>query len=404
MNSTHVTPPAGHAAAVSSHPPDRPKPKLVVLVTHPIQYYAPLYRTLAKRAAIGLEVIYLSDAGAIAHQDPGFAREVQWDVPLLEGHDYRVLQPGTPITSRGFWRRHDRRLKAALVRVRPDWLLVYGYASRMNWLAVRWARRHGVKVAYTSDSNIRNPERLVPVKQLVVGQFFRYVDAFLSPSERNVEYLRRYRADGRKIQRIPFAIDVARFTPSAATGIRRYDFVWAGKLIALKRCLDFISALEILASRSSRPIKACVIGDGPRRELLQAQARQLPSHCDVDFTGFVNQGGMPSALQAARTLIFTSLREPYGLIATEAAAAGLALVVADDIGCVGATVVAQPGINALTYKAGDIGELANAMDTLLHDATLRKKMQHASLEIAKYHDVACAAEVIERLVCRSSTQ
>lgn len=374
------------------------KRRLAVLVTHPIQYYAPLYRCLAQRAAVDVKVIYLSNAGATAHADPGFGRTVQWDVPLLEGYDYEVLQPGTAITSRGFWATHDRNLVAALARARPDWLLVYGYASRMNWIAAHWARRHGVKVLYTSDSNSRNPERLVPLKKVLVSHFFRQIDAFLSPSERNVEYLRRYGARPHKIHRIPFAVDVSRFTPTRRIDLpRTCDFVWAGRFIQRKRGIDFIRALEMLAARSTAPINACMIGDGPQRDTLLAQSKELPAHCNVAFRGFVNQREMPAALQAAKALVFSSEQEPYGLMATEAAAAGLALIVTDAIGCVGTTVLAQPGTNTIAYQAGDVPALAAAMARLLDDPALLERMQHASEAIAKYHGLDHAADVIERV-------
>jgi len=376
------------------------RPKLAVLVTHPIQYYAPLYRCLAQRGAVDVVVVYLSDAGAVAYDDPGFSRQVQWDVPLLEGYDYKVLQPSTSIASRGFWRTHDSRLLAMLDKLRPDWLLVYGYASRMNWAAVRWARSRKIKVAYTSDSNSRNPERWPPVKKFVIGHFFRQVDAFLATSERNVEYLLKYRADKSRIRRIPFAIDVARFAAAEtdAENRRQYDFVWAGKFTLRKRGGDFIKALDILAQRSDRPVKACMAGDGPCREDLVALARRLPNHCDLDFLGFVNQNAMPSLLRSTQIFAFTSEIEPYGLMATEAAAAGLALIVADDSGCVGPTVLARPGVNALTYRAGDMEGLAQAMQALLHDTELLQRMQRASLEVARQHDMIHAADVIERLM------
>ena len=44
------------------------KPRLVVISTHPIQYYAPLYRCIAERGVVDIKVIYLSDAGAVAHE------------------------------------------------------------------------------------------------------------------------------------------------------------------------------------------------------------------------------------------------------------------------------------------------------------------------------------------------
>lgn len=379
------------------------KPRLVVLATHPIQYYAPLYRCLAERGAVDITVIYLSDAGAVGYEDPGFSRTIEWDIPLLEGYAYRVLQPGSPITSRGFWSCYDHKLVAELDRMRPDWLLLYGYASRMNWVALHWAHRRGVRIAYASDSNIRDEQRafLAPLKMSVLGHFFGRIDAFFAVSEANADYLLRYGADGQKIWRLPFAIDVGRFRRGAEhvfAAVRHYDFIWAGKLIPGKRPSDFVEALTILANGYGGPIRACMAGDGACRDTILSQADRLPSHCKLDFLGFVNQGEMPEVLGAAGILVFTSEREAYGLVAGEAAAAGLALIVAENIGCVGKTVLARPGMNALTYKSGDVRALARAMQGLLTDSAMRSAMQRASVEIAAEHDLPRAAEVVERVV------
>lgn len=381
----------------------RRRPRLVVLSTHPIQYYAPLYRCIAERGVVDIKVIYLSDAGAVAHHDAGFSRVVEWDVPLLTGYDFEVLQPGTPITSRHFWSRSDRGLEAALARSQADWILIYGYASRMNWVAVWWAKRHRVKVSYSSDSNARDPHRryLVPLKRLVLRHFFGLVDRFLATSEANVEYLLRFGADRGKVRRMPFAIDVQRFMrPASLAGrdLRPYDFVWAGKFTQTKRPDDFVKALGIIALRSPRTIRARLIGDGPCREQVLELCARLPAACNVEFAGFLNQLEMPAALREAETLVFTSELEAYGLIATEAAASGLALILADNIGCVGATVLARPGVNSITYKVGDVQALAGAMERVLGDAEMRQRMQSASIEIAAEHDVSRAAEVMERVV------
>ena len=380
--------------------------KLIVIASHPIQYYAPLYRCMAARGATNLKVVYLSDAGAKGHQDPGFARRVEWDVPLMEGYEVCVLQPGSDITARNFWSSHSSELTSVLAREKPHWILLYGYSSRMNWVALQWAKKNGVEVAYSSDSNIRDPQRKIvrPFKRGVLRWFFSRVDAFFSPSEANVEYLLHYGASPDRISRIPFAIDVNRFSPAddvETDKTRPYDFVWAGKFQPFKRAADFIEALAMIANRNACRIRARVIGDGSCRPALEMQASQLPSNCTVDFTGFCNQKGMPAALQSAAVLVFTSSKEPYGLIATEAAAAGLALIVADNIGCVGSTVLAQPGVNALCYPCGDITALADAMERLMINTTQRGQMQKESMRIAKTHDISCAAEAIERALSAS---
>ena len=380
----------------------RMRPLLTVLVSHPIQYYAPLYREIASRGNMDLHVVYLSDAGAVAYQDPDFDRTVSWDIPLLDGYPFTVLRAGLSLDTLGVWARHSDRLTETLATLKPDALLLHGYASRMNWVAQHWARRNGCRVLYTSDSNVSTSRRSWKsrIKHAVVSRFFRDVDVFLSTSEANEGYLRQFGVGAGRTVRTPFAIDVARFSKGApAPGeARAVQFVWAGKLTPRKRPQDFIRALEIAARKAGTQIRASLIGDGPLRDDVREQVDALPPLCRVEVRGFVNQASMPAALQAGDVFVFTSENEPYGLIATEAAAAGLALIVAERIGCVGDTVLARPGVNALTYPPGDVEALAEAMVRLLTDADTLHRMQRASRSIAADHDIPVGAAAVEQAV------
>lgn len=375
------------------------KTRLAVLVTHPIQYYAPLYRALAANDRIDVTVIFLTDAGVAEYHDPGFQRSFAWDVPLLGGYSYRILEPGHHLSSSGFWKRYSHRLVSVLDELSPDFILVYGYASRMNWSARLWASKNGARLVYYSDSNSEIPKSVVRgvLKRLVVGSYFKGIELFLSPSEANESYLRRFNAPSERIIRCPFAIDYSRWSAYAVSvgTSRPNQFVWAGKFVPRKRPLDFVRALSVVGQNVPAGVDALVVGDGPLMGEVRAAVHALPSSARVTLTGFVNQKDMPSVLSQADSLVFTSEREPYGLIATEASAVGLSLIVAEGIGCVGDTVLARPEVNALTFPPGDIGALAGAMIRLSTDASLRRRMQRASMEIAKEHDVSVAAATIE---------
>src|ERR1700690_416431 len=90
------------------------KLKLAYMVSHPIQYQAPLLRRLAQEPDIDLTVFFWSDHTAHAYADSGFGGvEVKWDVPLLDGYKYEFLpairpSPAEPTFSapinRGFYR------------------------------------------------------------------------------------------------------------------------------------------------------------------------------------------------------------------------------------------------------------------------------------------------------------
>jgi glycosyltransferase involved in cell wall biosynthesis len=374
-------------------------PMLLVIQTHPIQYYAPLYRALAQRTDLRLLVAYLSDAGASQHYDPGFARNVAWDIDLLTGYESVVLQPGSTIVDRGFWARHDHRLSTLVRQHRPAAVLLYGYSSRANWMVLNAAKGVNAQVVYTADSNayIRRPFLRRILKALPIRWFFSRVDHFLYISEASRAYLSSYGAAKRRMHWAPFAIDVARFRSADAGDERPYDFAWVGKYIPRKRAQDFLAALLELRRRGAA-YRALMVGDGPLRNEVEAGSRSLLASGHLTLRPFVNQSSMPALLASAGTFVFTSEADPYGLIATEAAAAGCALVIADRIGCVGRLGSAVPGQNALVFEPGDVGNLVDCMLRILASPVRRRELQRESRRIATVHDVACAAEIIAAVV------
>src|SRR5262249_2265896 len=65
--------------------------RFVVVATHPIQYYAPLYRALATSPAIDIHVIFCSRAGLETYFDVGFGRELHWKNDLVSGYPCSFL-------------------------------------------------------------------------------------------------------------------------------------------------------------------------------------------------------------------------------------------------------------------------------------------------------------------------
>jgi len=373
--------------------------RLAIFQTHPIQYWAPLYKALAETNGLIVKVFYLTDSGVKPYLDPGFGQIVGWDIPLLDGYDFQILKTDIDVKTLSFWSRGDSRLHSFLSSFMPNWILVDGYASRMNLSAVTWAVLNNARIAYTSDSNIHVKRSLSAfgLKRFYVNLFFKFVSAFFSPSVSNQRYLECFGADKTKIHRYQYSIDYSRFkrTPGATY---EFDFLWAGKLTARKRPLDFIHALKALVHKGYSDIRACVIGGGEMEALVRTSGGDLVANGVLEIKGFVNQSQIPLELSKGQVFVFTSENEPYGLVATEAAASGAALIAAEGIGCIGPDSSAQPNVNTLTYPVGNIEQLANAMELLLINQELLSQMQDQSVDIAKKHDVSSAASVISSVL------
>src|ERR1700716_2135689 len=70
------------------------KIRVEYFLSHPIQYFSPLLKEMAKE--FDLHVYYFSDASVKGHIDKGFGQKVKWDIPLLDGYNYTFLKNISP--------------------------------------------------------------------------------------------------------------------------------------------------------------------------------------------------------------------------------------------------------------------------------------------------------------------
>ena len=134
--------------------------RLAVVVSHPIQYYVPLYRQLAKRTDIDLKVFFTWHAGQTSQYDPGFQRNLAWDIPLTAGYEYEVVEnisrrPG----SDHFCGIRNPQLVGRVSQWKPDAVHITGYAYASH-LHAMWAfHKRRVPVLFRGDSHLLDQKR-----------------------------------------------------------------------------------------------------------------------------------------------------------------------------------------------------------------------------------------------------
>lgn len=101
-----------------------------MLVSHPIQYYVPIYREMESSGKIRLTVLFRTKVGIEKAYDSGFGKAVEWDVPLLGGYSSCFVSNKTK--NNGF----ELSIIKHLFNLRPDILMVHGYDHPTNIVAI----------------------------------------------------------------------------------------------------------------------------------------------------------------------------------------------------------------------------------------------------------------------------
>lgn len=348
--------------------------RLAVVVSHPIQYHAPWFRALSRRA--DLTVFFCQKQSSIGQAEAGFGVEFEWDVDLLSGYrsEWLTNRSSQPNVSR-FSGCDTPELFQRITRKNFDACIVSGWYLKSYLQTIAAARLSGVPLLMRGDSQLSTPRSTITrtLKRLPYRMMLSQIDGHLCVGINNRAYLRHYGVREKRIFFVPHFVDndffrsrgdVARLNGDAAAvrahlGIDGNACValFVGKFIDKKRPQDFVRA--VADARKQQPaLVGVMVGSGP----LHAELQQLSTSigADVRFAGFRNQTELPTMFAAASFLVLPSDGgETWGLVVNEAMACGLPAIVSDRVGCAPDLIADES--TGYQFPVADISTLADRM-------------------------------------------
>ena len=169
-----------------------------------------------------------------------------------------------------------------------------------------------------------------------------------------------------------------------------------GRLVRRKNLSALIAALERLGRDE---VDLLVIGDGPEKLRLKAQAEAAGLRGRVQFRGFVNEETKFRLLNAADMFALPSLHEAFGLVYLEAMHCGLPVIAAKPGG---QEDYLDDGRTGFLVAPDDVDGLVGALQRLVDDSALRAKMSVHNRVVANRFSVRTTAARYESLFARVS--
>ncbi|CAO3363115.1 glycosyltransferase family 4 protein [Azospirillum melinis] len=215
----------------------------------------------------------------------------------------------------------------------------------------------------------------------VIGWLWRRSSAVVANSD-GLAVLARSFAPDQSIAIIPNGVDATRFSPADAGPLDpmivddgnagdRLSLLFVGRVVRQKGLDVLFEALASLPATTRSRIGLTIVGDGPARPELEAQAARLALSERIVFRGWLGRDELPAAYRAADAFVFPSRDEGMPNVVLEAMAAGLPVVATRIAGNRDLVVEEETG---LMLDADDTPALAAALARLAEDPALRRRL------------------------------
>ncbi len=349
--------------------------RLAIVTTHPIQYYAPVFRALAETTDFEVRVFYTwSQAEGNQLFDPGFGTAVSWDVPLRTGYAHQfvvntALRPGTD----RFAGINNPTLVAELEQWRPDALLVYGWNNRAHLEVLRHFKGR-VPVFFRGDSTLLDPRPWWRdwLRRTFLRWVYRYIDVAIAVGANNRDYFAWCGVAPDRIAIAPHSIDTRRFAADTERHEARAKawreesgiaedavvFLYAGKLQPKKDPQLLLAAFRELPGTAH----LVYVGQGESEADLRHAAQDVDR---IHFLPFQNQSLMPSVYRFGDVFVLPSCGpgETWGLALNEAMTCARPVIASSRVG--GARDLVDQDRNGWTFAAGDRDALVRTLTLAL---------------------------------------
>jgi len=319
------------------------------------------------------------------------------------GDHARVIRVGFPLRRFRQLYAPQAAIVAPILALRADLVHVHlGEDLAVLPVGTAAARLHRLPLVLTIHTSLRHTLAVSDLRSAVLkalgGPIERWgehsAEAVLAITPRLSRLLVSDGVEEDRIHLIPPGVNPSLFEgpfedPFSGVGKPRVLFV--GRLAPQKGVRALVAAAGLLKDPRAQVL---LVGDGPERLALEREAERLGVGGRLHFVGFLAHDRLPAVMSHADLLVLPSLYEELGTVLLEAIQVGLPIV-ASKTG--GIPDVIKDGVNGLLVPPSEPEALAHAINRLLADRKLARRLSEGAQARAKDYDWEVLAERVLRV-------
>jgi glycosyltransferase involved in cell wall biosynthesis len=361
--------------------------KIALAVNEPPPYRIPIFNLIAAAPDIDLQVIFF------CRREPNRL----WDLPPI-AFDHVFLRERIS-TVNGRYIHNNPDVLLALSRFKPDVVLGNGF-NPSHMYALGWTRfKHKAYVPMT-DGTLDSERMLSSLHKRLRRFTYARASRFIAASNGGIALYKSYGIPNERCLLSCLCIDNARFKPESINIEKSFDFIFCSRIEAAKSpdfALEVAHKTALLLNRRTRIL---FVGSGTQEQATRTLAKEYAEHVDTHFHGFASQQELPALYQSAKIFLFPTQADVWGVVANEACASGLAVMVSPHAGAAGELIVDEQNGHVCELNAGLWATRAAAL--LKDERRLQAYGERSLLQVERYRFDLAAQGIMQ--ACREASE
>lgn len=349
--------------------------KIALVTNEPPPYRIPVFERIARMPGVELRVIFC------ARREPNR----QWDLPGME-FDHVFLRERIR-TVKGRYIHNNPDVVPALRAFKPDVVVTDGFNPTQLY-AFGYAALRGIAHVPLTDGTLESEKALGTLHRIARRIVYARSAAFLSASTGGQHLYESYGIAAQDCYKSYLCIDNDVYLRATCDAEKKYDLIFCGRMVPEKGPQFALRVALECAQRTGRRIRILFVGAGSEDALLKQAAAGHSDQIDVHFHGFALQKDLPALYASAHIFLFPTHADVWGVVANEACAAGLPVIVSPHAGVAGELIL--EGENGHICEL-DVQLWADRVIQLLEDDERRIQFGRRSLALVREYTFDNAA-------------
>lgn len=343
--------------------------RIAMITNHPPPFRIPVYHKVAKAAGIDLRLVFCSP------REPNR----QWDVPPM---NFRHVFLKENFVTRGSNFIHNNPdVISALKQIAPDVIVTTGF-NPTHLYAFGYAVLRGIPHVPMTDGTDASEQVLSQWHAWIRRIVYARSRTFIAASHGGLRLYQNYGIPAERCFQSCLCTDNDAFIRTVPEEPRRFDLIFCGRIVDEKKPLFTLEVAARVATRLNRKISLLYVGTGEQEDRVKEEASRLSDKVETVFHGHAAQDELPQLYRSARIFLFPTVHDAWGVVANEACAAGLPIIVSPHAGVVGELVI--DGDNGFVCNL-DVNRWTDRVALLLgNEALYQRFSRRSSAIVANY--------------------